>query len=136
MGDKLIKTIVLGNGLILEIYDYSQKVAGDRWLVKMVAKIDISIDYLTDNSRESSKLNFQVDELKKFFDACVRYEHKRERNFISEKEKDLVFNDLLMSYLESTQAYLSHPDFPLRYAAREYLKKKQQSTWYHERNSE
>jgi hypothetical protein len=136
VNDKLIKTIVLGNGLILEIYDYSQKVAGDRWLVKMVAKIDISIDYLTDNRLENSKLNLQVDELKKFIDTCVRYEHKRERNFISEKEKDVVFNDLLMSYLESTQAYLSPPDFPIRYAAREYLKKKQHSTWYPEGNSE
>ena len=136
MGDKLIKTIVLGNGLILEIYDHSRKVAGDRWLVKMVAKIDISMDYLINNTRGSSKLNLQVDEFKKFFDACVRYEHKRERHFISEKEKDVVFNDLLTSYFESTQAYLSHPDFPIRYAAREYLKKKQQSTWYPEGNSE
>ena len=136
MNEKLIKTIVLGNGLILEIYDYSQKVAGDRWLVKMVAKVDISIDYLTDNPRESSKLNLQIGELKKFFDACIRYEHKRERNFISEKEKDNVFNDLLTSYLESTQAYLSHPDFPIRYAAREYSKKKQQSRWYPEGNGE
>jgi hypothetical protein len=136
VNDKLIETIALGNGLILEIYDYSRKIAGDRWLVKMVAKIDVSIDYLTDNPRKSSKLNFQVDELKKFFDTCVRYEDKRERNFISEEEKDVVFNDLLMSYLESAQAYLSHPDFPIRYAAREYLKKKQQSTWYPEGNSE
>ena len=130
MNEKLIKTIVLGNGLILEIYDHSQKVAGDRWLVKMVAKVDISIDYLTSITRGSSKLNLQVDELKKFFDACIRYENKRERNFISEKEKDDVFDDLLTSYLKSSQAYLSHPDFPIRYAAREYLKKKQQSTWY------
>jgi hypothetical protein len=136
VGDKLIKTIVLGNGLILEIYDHSRNVAGDRWLVKMVSKIDIPIDYLIRNARGSSKLNFQVDELKGFFDACVRYEHKRERNFISEKEKDVVFNDLLTSYIESTQAYLSHPDFPIRYAAREYSKKKQQSTWYPEGISE
>ncbi len=136
MNDKLIKTIVLGNGLIIEIYDYSKKVARDRWLVKMVAKVDISIDYLTDNACKSSKLNFQVGELKKFFDPCIRYEHKRERNFISDKEKDEVFKDLLTSYLESTQAYLSHPDFPIRYAVRELFKKKQQRRWYPEGNSD
>jgi hypothetical protein len=136
VGDKLIKTIVLGNGLILEIYDYSCKVAGDRWLVKMVSKIDIPIDYLIRNARGNSQLNLQVDELTNFFDACIRYEHKRERNFISEEEKDIVFNDLLTSFLTSAQAYLSHPDFPIRYAAREYSKKKQQSTWYPEENSE
>lgn len=136
MGDKLIKTTVLGNGLILEIYDHSRKIAGDRWLVKMVSKIDIPIDYLIRNARGSSQLNLQVDELKKFFDACIRYEHKRERNFISEEEKDIVFNDLLTAFLTSSQAYLSHPDFPIRYAAREYSKIKQQSTWYPEGNSE
>jgi hypothetical protein len=136
MNEKLIKTIVLGNGLILEIYNHSRKVAADRWLVKMVAKVDISIDYLASNASGSSKLHLQIDELKKFFDACIRYEKKRERNFISEKEKDNVFNELLSSFLESSHAYLSHPDFPTRYAAREYLKKKQQSTWYPEEISE
>ena len=67
MNEKLIKTIVLGNGLIIEIYDHSRKVAGDRWLVKMVAKVDIPIDYLTNNACGSSKLNLQSDELKKFW---------------------------------------------------------------------
>ncbi len=136
MNEKLIKTIVLGNGLILEIYDHSRKAAGDRWLVKMVAKVDNSIDYLINNARESSKLNLQIDELKKFFGACIRYEQRREHNFINEMEKDNVFNDLLTSYLKSSQTYLSHPDFPVRYAARAYLKKKQQSTWYPQGNSE
>jgi hypothetical protein len=136
MNDKLIKTIVLGNGLNLEIYDHSRKVAADRWLVKIVAKVDIAIDYLTSSAFGNSKLHLQIDELKKFFDACIRYEQKRERNFISEKEKDNVFEELLSSFLESSQAYLSHPDFPTRYAAREYLKKKQQSTWYPEVISE
>jgi hypothetical protein len=136
VNDKLIKTIVLGNGLILEIYDQSRQVAGDRWLFRMVAKVDISIDYLTSNACGGSKLNLQIDELKKFFDACVRYEQKRERNFISEKEKDNVFNEVLTSFLKSSQAYLSHPEFPIRYAAREYFKKKRQSTWYPEENNE
>ena len=136
VNEKLIKTIVLGNGLILEIYDHSRQVAGGRWLVKMVAKVDIAIDYLINNTRGSSKLNLQIDELRKFFDASIRYEQKRERNFISEKEKDIVFDDLLTSFLKSSQAYLSHPDFPIRYAVREYSKKKQQSTWYPEGNSE
>jgi len=50
VNEKLINTIVLGNGLILEIYDHSRKVAGDRWLVKMVSKVDIPIDYPEGNS--------------------------------------------------------------------------------------
>ena len=136
VNDKLIKTIVLGNGLILEIYDHSRKVAGDRWLVKMVSKVDIPIDDLIGNTHGSSQLNLDIDELRKFFNTCIRYEQARERNFIHEKEKDTVFNDILTSFLKGSQAYLSHPDFPIRYAARECLKKKQQSSWYPEGNHE
>ena len=46
MYEKLIETIALKNGLALEIYDQSRKIAGDRWLVKIAAKIDIPIDSL------------------------------------------------------------------------------------------
>ena len=135
MMEKLVKTIVLENGLILEIYDHSRKIAADRWLVKMVSKVDIPIDYLIRNAGGSSQLNLNIDELRNFFNACIRYEQKRERNFINETEKDTVFDDLLTSFLKSSQAYLSHPDFPVRYAVREYLKLKQRSSWYPEGNN-
>ena len=36
-----MKTMDLDNGLKLEIYDISRKLAGDRWYVGMVARIDI-----------------------------------------------------------------------------------------------
>ena len=42
-----LRTIPLGNGLMLEIYDQSRKVAGDRWLVKLVVKINIPIERLS-----------------------------------------------------------------------------------------
>ena len=72
MKGKLIKTNVLKNGLILEIYDQSREIAGNRWLVKMAAKIDIPIDRL----RLGDGLNKQVNlkSLKKSFGNFVRYE--------------------------------------------------------------
>ena len=73
VNEKLIKTIALGNGLILEIYDHSRKVAGDRGLVKMISKIDIPIDYQIRNARGSSQLNVNIDGLNKFFNECIRY---------------------------------------------------------------
>ena len=89
-------TIVLKNGLILEIYDQSRKIAGNRWLVKMAAKIDIPIDrlHLGDNLNKQVNLNSP----KETFDNFIRHEQKRERNFIDEKEKDTVLNDLVTSF--------------------------------------
>ena len=123
MKERLIKTNVLKNGLILEIYDQSREIAGNRWLVKMAAKIDIPIDRL----HLGDGLNKQVDlnSLKKSFGNFVRYEQKSERNFIAEKEKDIVFDDLMSSFLTSTRRYLSHPNFAVRYAVKAYLRLKE-----------
>lgn len=132
MNDKLIKTIVLGNGLILEIYDQSREIAGDRWLVKMAAKMDIRIDrlHLGDGLNKQVSLN----SLKESFDNFIRYEQKRERNFVGDQQKDTVFNDLVTSFLTSTRKYLSHPNFAARYAVREYLRQQQRKTWYQNGN--
>ena len=132
MNDKLINTIVLKNGLTLGVYDQSRKIAGDRWLVKMAAKIDIPIDrlHLNDGLNKQVSLN----SLKESFDNFLRYEQKRERNFIAEKEKDTVFDDLVTSFLTSTREYLSHPNFAARYAVREHLKRQKQKMWYQDGN--
>jgi hypothetical protein len=51
--EKLINTIRLDNGLELKLYDSSRKVAGDRWRVGIVARIDISLDEVRSfNKRE------------------------------------------------------------------------------------
>ena len=128
MNEKLIKTMVLKNGLTLEIYDQSREIAGDRWLVKMAAKIDIPIDqlHLDDGLNKQVSLN----SLKESFDNFIRYEQKRERNFIAKKEKDTVFDDLVTSFLTSTREYLSHPNFAVRYALREHLRRQHRKTWY------
>jgi len=39
----LIKTIELNNGLKLHFYDISRKLAGDRWYVGVIARIDIPL---------------------------------------------------------------------------------------------
>jgi len=130
MNEKLIKTMVLKNGLTLEIYDQSREIAGDRWLVKMAAKIDIPIDqlHLDDGLNKQVSLN----SLKESFDNFVRYEQKRERNFVGDQQKDSVFNDLVTSFLTSTREYLSHPHFAARCAVREHLRRQQRKTWYQE----
>ena len=132
MNDKLIKTIVLGNDLILEIYDQSREIAGDRWLVKMAAKIDIPIDHLHLGDGLNKQVN--LNSLKQSFDNFVRYEQKRERNFVGDQQKDSVFNDLVTSFLTSTREYLSHPSFAARYAVREHLRRQQRKTWYQDGN--
>ncbi|UCD78264.1 MAG: hypothetical protein JSW26_23085 [Desulfobacterales bacterium] len=131
--ESLVQTILLENGLILEMYDQSRKVAGDRWLVKLVAKIDIPIDRLQTDAGEIRADDFKV--LQASLGNCIRFQQGRERNFVDGRQKNAVFNDLLNSFLTSSQRYLAHPDFPLRYALREFRKRQQQRTWYRERSN-
>jgi len=56
MKQALIKTIELGNGLMLEFYDISRKLAGDWWYVGVIARIDIPIDEFF--YQENVKLSF------------------------------------------------------------------------------
>lgn len=125
---QLINTIQLDNGLELKLYDSCRKVAGDRWRVGFVARIDIPL-----GETQFSKMDGTIDDLTDYQTACggkVRFEQKRERNFIDVKHKDSVRRSLIESFLESALAYLSHADFPgnfVRQRYKEYLKRK---TWY------
>jgi hypothetical protein len=128
--ESLVQTILLENGLILEIYDQSRKIAGDRWLVKLVAKIDIPIDRLPTDAGAIGADDFKA--LKAFFGNCIRFQQRRERNFVDGRQKNAVFKDLMNSFLTSSQRYLTHSDFPSRHALREYGKRRQRSSWYRE----
>jgi hypothetical protein len=126
--EKLINTIRFDNGLELNFYDSSRKVAGDRWQVGIVARIDIPVD-----NAHFSEFNGNVGDLAAFRKACgekVRFEQKRQRNFIDAKYKDSVRRGLMDSFLKSALAYLSHADFAKKQVFRQYKEYLKRKTWY------
>jgi len=131
--DKLITSIALANGLILELYDGSRRVAGDRWLVCAIARIDIPVDeigFLTVHPWIPD-----AAEIKKHLGERVRFEQKRERHFIDERQKEDVLKDIVDSLLSTVQGYLSHPDFAKNVLAREYKKCLTRESWYPDENA-
>ncbi len=125
MDKKLLKTRLLENGIKLNIYDISRKLAGDRWLVACVAEMEISVDDIILNSPDFSDKDHE--DIKKSLGTRVFYEQKRERNFIDEKEKEKILGEICGSFMESQLKYLSHPDFSKRFIIKkydEYKKKK------------
>ena len=123
---RLIKTIDLATGLKLELYDASIKVAGDRWLVALTAIIDIFVN----QTIIADQGPFNTIELKEALGGVVRFKRERKRDFVDEKDKDDVFRYLMDSFLTSSLAYLSHPDFPQKYVLREFKKYQTQKSWY------
>ena len=127
MEQTLIKTIELRNGLKLDFYDISRKLAGDRWYVGMIARIDIP---LTDSLLTNQPLlNHSVEEIRNALGKTVCFQQKRERHYIDEREKDAMLRDLMDSFIKSTLDYFSQPDFPEKYVLKEFQVHRKQQAW-------
>lgn len=123
--NKLVKTIGLKNNLKLKIYDRSKKMAGDRWLVKMIAQVDIPVSSVTVTLHDlQHDPDSDKDEILKLLGSTVTFEQKRERFFIDESKKESVFNEVCDHFVKSTVNYLSHPDFPKKYVIIKFREKK------------
>ncbi|MGD9335183.1 MAG: hypothetical protein PVJ50_09380 [Desulfobacterales bacterium] len=128
MEQTLIKTMELSNGLKLDFYDTSRKLAGDRWYVGVIARIDIPlIDSLLTNQHLSY---YSVEEIRSELGESVRFQQKKERHYIDEREKDDLLNGLIDSFIKSSLNYLSHPDFSAKYVLKELQAYLKRQMWY------
>ncbi len=122
MKEKLIKTMDLKNGMQLKFYDNSRKLAGDRWLISLIVRMEIPV---TEISIEN------VDEIKDMLGEKVLFEQKRERIFVDESEKETVFEEVYDFFIDSVLGYLSNKAFPKRYVLKKYREKVKKASWYH-----
>jgi len=125
MKEKLIKTLDLGNGLQLNMYDASRKLVGDRWLVSLIIRMDVPVaEALKENSRESIE---NILEIKDVLGDSVLFEKKREKIFVDTHKKEIVLKKLYDTFLNSSLNYLSKEIFPKQYILKMYkeeMKKK------------
>lgn len=110
MEERLVDKIKLENGLTLEIYDLSRRVAGDAWLVSFVARIDVAARPEFFEDQGSGHPSF--DAVRKAVGERVTYSYEKSRHFIEETEKDKVFKGLKERFLETTLPYFSSANFP------------------------
>ncbi len=109
----LIKTIDLENHLTLKLYDESIKMIGDRWLVNMVARINVPFDEALIQKSENFSAN--KDEIKKALGKEVVFEHKSNRIFVDENEKESIFQEMYDNFIDNILPYLSRTSFPERF---------------------
>jgi len=122
----MIEKIELENGLILEIWNYSRKLAGDRWLVGFLAQIGII----------PSESDFSNSEYYKMFlektDGKVYYRYRKERHFVPEDAVSTIFSNIKENFLKAALPYLSHPDFKKRLLKQEIKQFEKQMDWEEE----
>ncbi len=103
---ELCERTVLENGLVLEIWDESRKIAADTVKVALAARIKVEVreEYFTNPEHYRTVL--------KVFGPELLFEQKKERTFVDIAERENVFNSLLSEFKESTLKYISSPKFP------------------------
>ena len=129
MNEKLIETIKLKNRMQLDIFDCSRKLTGDRWLIKLVARMKIPLsELLFQNISHSGET---INEIKNALGEKVFFEQKRERIFIDETEKETIFKEVYDSFMTSTLDYLANDAFPEKYVLKKFREKIEKNSWYH-----
>lgn len=104
---RLVEKIDLPNNLVLEFYDYSRVVAGDRWLVGLLTRIPIEISEEDFAGRPRELYKDFLEE----HGTVIYFELKKERNFIGERRKDQVLNQMLNELKEYALSYMGHKSF-------------------------
>ena len=124
--ERLISRHSLDNGLILEMWDRSRPVAGDRCQVVLETRIGIPIT--TDTL--PTDLRGRRSEIVQALGPQIVFSQARERNFISASVAPALLKEMEAQILDVTRKYFSHPDFPGRYIRKkfaEYLAKPRRS---------
>ena len=129
MEEKLIQTVELKNRMKLTLYDCSRKLAGDRWLIKLIARMEIPISGMLFHRVFQSTET--INEIKNTLGEKVFFEQKRERYFIDETEKETVFKELYDNFMQNTLNYLSHDAFPEKYVLKRFREKVEKDSFYH-----
>ncbi|MGD2149108.1 MAG: hypothetical protein PVJ20_00210 [Desulfobacterales bacterium] len=129
MEEKLIKTMDLTNGMQLNFYDASRQLAGDRWLISLIIRMEIPVAEVSVN--DTGKSIEALNEIKEVLGEKILFEQKRERIFVAESEKQAVFEELYNFFIDSVLGYLSNKAFPKRYVLKKYREKVERGSWYH-----
>lgn len=119
--EEIIKNLSLSNGLTLNIYNESRKVAGDRWLVKCTAAIEVPVNRL-----KANKMNIDAEQAAAVLGETVLFKQKQERNFVDDNEYGPLLAEMVTSFTDSLKSYFEHPEFAQRFILKSYHEKSRQ----------
>lgn len=111
---KLIEEIPLANGLKVEVWDKSISIAADTIKVELLIRCKVELKPSDFTKPEHFEL------VKKVLGPEFFFEYKKERSFVNNKNKDVVFQELLDAFKKDSLPYLSKPIFPRNFALSKY----------------
>jgi hypothetical protein len=114
MAPRLLERRALPNGLVLEFWDESWRVAGDRWYVGIRAVVPVPLWDHQGDDISPDVMEFIRTEVGDYL--C--FQLREGKNFVAEDEVDSVREEFKSVFLRNSLPYLSRPDFPSRFVSR------------------
>ena len=126
MAEQPFDTIDLENGLKIEVWDLSRKLAGDRWLVLLEIRMDIPllIEHLLGLPDKEKAITI----LKGKYGDNVTYRHRLEKHFVADNQKEDIFKKFYKTVEVDIFKYLSRPNFAEKFTLLTYKRIKTQNT--------
>ncbi|MBI4643304.1 MAG: hypothetical protein HY790_10765 [Deltaproteobacteria bacterium] len=113
---KLLSQHTLKNGLVLEFWDLSRAVAGDRWQVVVEARVAVAVtpeNLPPDLRPQSAQIITALGEESVFI-------KQEARNFVAASEMAAQLAQITEQLLSSLRGYLGHPEFAARFIRKKY----------------
>ena len=110
----LVEKISMPNGLTVEVCDKSVSIAADITRVALLIRIRVKLQPSYFTKPDHYEL------VRKIMGPEIFFEYKRERAFVRDKEKDVVFQELLDNFKRNSLPYLSKSSFPRSFALSKY----------------
>ncbi len=119
----LIEQTSLENRAILQLYDASRIMAGDKMLVTLLVRIEIPVESL--GGTKTAYGLPPAEEIRVAIGDPVAWEYRKQRMFIDIREKEEVFEKIRAEFDANMRPYLLHPDFPAGFVKKQLEKKAQ-----------
>jgi hypothetical protein len=128
MERRLLERRGLSNGLLLEFWDESRKLAGNRWYVAVRAVVPVPLSEHSPQGMPSTVMEIILREV----GDHLCFQLKEERHFIAEAEVAALRQELKEVFIKNSLPYLSHPDFPSRFVSRKMQEVREKMGWGNE----
>ena len=114
MAPRLMERRELPNGVTLEFWDESRRVAGDLWFVGVRAVVPVPLSDHQVNHISPEVMEFIRTEVGEHL--C--FQLREGKNFVAEGEVESLRDEFKRVFLRNSLPYLSRPDFPSRFLSR------------------
>jgi hypothetical protein len=111
---ELVEKIPMPNGLTVEVRDKSVSIAANITKVALLIRIRVVLQPSYFTKPDHYEL------VRKIMGPEFFFEYKKERTFVKDKEKDVVFQELLDNFKKTSLPYLSKSSFPRSFALSKY----------------